>query len=366
VQDALRVLRSPDAKDGEIASAVDMITHVTDEQPELPAELIRIWAEASGATAGGRAESLRMACLRVDERSAGAIVSHARRLLRSASAADRDAGTCIYGVSGKLLAERMRDPEALLRLFAERGCLDAIRQLAVKPEVRDRYLIESLLVENSECGSSESLFCDLSPAGLASLPPVLQRLASGSIQSRAFNVVLRTLVDAADPGVESFLRDIQDDPRLTSVQRSRLRVYLVKLRSQHSTADLLRVLRTETERDVLSWAAWRLLWLKVPLPEVLAALVENRPSAGQRSAAPDVATFFSSKPDPEQPTFPTRQMSLLALDADELRRVCPRPNDPLRTLELFQQLSLQAILKRAAGEGSTTTRAATEPHDRTP
>lgn len=353
LEQSLSALRKVSASVSETQTLIETIRASQPNDDKRVVEgLVSIWENYADCEWGVGLRTISLACEKSGDRTAGIILRAAAAMLDSKSAKKRERAAQLFGTPGVVLSGKLSDPEPLLKLAADQGCLRLIARSTCNSELRERYLLRGLRQRGLPKGQSvTSLICHVSDSAIPKIRGIVANLQRTNPQSKMFEIGLRTLVDAEDTGILPLLKSRAGDSRVDQEQRELARVYRSKLRHQHSTDELLRILRTEKKSEtVLRWTVWRLLWLKSPKQAIRAALEQNRNDSGPaRGIAANVDAYFFENLEGLNSGSPRWRADRLMLDREDLLRDCaePEPAGMSALLERLDRYSLPALLEAA-------------------
>lgn len=351
LDEALRVLATPAARYEQIRTARSAIEAGSPEDDSSwTVKLLDIWIDAGMASADAQLAAIELACAKAGDVTAPTILSAAEGLLKRSDSISRERARQFFGGAAESLSRRVTDPEQLISLAARHGFIATIPRLAGSPELRGRYLIEALRQLRDPSSALVAPFPQLVPELLIpKLRETMRELRISNPRSAEFRVCLLTLVQIDDGEIVGDLESMSHDSTLPSEHRQEFLTYLAKLRWQHSPEQVLNIVRTERENQrLLTWAIYRLLWLKVSKSSIREALAENRtPSSSGRDFAGGISRYFFPDEGWAGGLLGFMTSDPLMLDAAERRALESQPADKLETLRRVNRLSLAGVVNAA-------------------
>jgi len=320
-----------------------------DDEAAWVARLVGVWSHDVATYSDWKYKALHLACTKSGDESADVIVNSVTSLL-GGDLHSRDHARQFFSQAIEVLSRRVTDPEPLLTLAADAGCLRSICRMDVPDDLREQFLIEALKVEKPLCARSRnSIACFVSPHSIASLRQMMRNTRKRSSRSTGFDIALRTLVQLEDHEIVGDLRSMKTDSSLSKKQRHVAATYLSKLLYQDSTEHLLSVVRKERDnKPLLRWAVRRLLWLGAGNDIVRQGLATNRRIArDERNIAKEMSGYLF--PESGQLVYSASwDGRWLMLDREELRTACEASrSEPLDFFSLMQYTTA-ALVRRGA------------------
>ena len=273
----------------------EILKRCSQDQAKCIDELLRLWMERSGRDS----YPLNVACWRVAPGDAPELF---KRILSLLASPDNESACGFFGEAARSLIQKLPDPEPVLKSAVERNCWQAIPRFECAPALKERYIIQGLTkCQTADCDVSFPTLSRFSPgsivdcfteAGIVPLRQIVHNMRDKPSHP-AFRVAAQTLAELEDARVIPELEYALNNSLLGERERMLYRFLVVRSKAQNNPQEVLNILRTEKDNlQLLYWAIFRGLLLKVPAKAVDEALLENG-SAGAGMFEPWVSAAMA-------------------------------------------------------------------------
>lgn len=317
----------------------------------LAKELAEVWT-APAYDYQVRFASFEVACSKAGIRSLPTLLQYFRAWLGKRDPNDVLVGAGLAGVLVKRIPPGAHCDPRLIDFLREHGFVKALMLLDCPPKLVRAAIMRSLSTD-SDWRDDEvwSLACYVDDEGVPQLLKLTSNLVRDHPGYLKTAVGLRTLVELERPEAGPLLERYDELPIERAVTREELSVWRARFRAHNDEGLLLRLVADDCEPDVVRYAVWRLLWLRVEVSAIVERAIRNQCALANSSRLRRWLLRIGDYPRREPPDIVFDHWNLMPIDGlslSELLEWCtPDTNrSPAEASQYFRRMSLPSILER--------------------